>query len=123
MPTALDTALTRAALDILDDVGISATWSVPSGMTYSTATGSHVPTTTVIYAVTVSPPLEYREGQIDGELVRVGDASIYIAASGIGFTPEAQQFVTISGQKWTVVRVVVLRSGEQVAAYKAQIRR
>lgn len=122
MATALDTTLGAAALSVIAKVGITATWTVPTSSTYSGATGTNAVTTTT-HTVKISPPLEYEDSQIDGELVRVGDAAVFVAGSGLAFTPTPNQSVTISGQKWTVVRVSILRSGDLVAAYKAQLRR
>lgn len=70
-----------------------------------------------------SPPERYKQWEIDGTSIKLGDLWTYIAANDVPFTPDtACQFV-FNSIIYSVVRVVPHHSGNLVAAYELQLRR
>ncbi len=121
MPTALDLELLPEVLALIAEVGIATAITENDG-TYDPATGATSGTPTS-HTVTATPPLDYDVKFIDGDVVRVGDTYLYVAGSGLGFTPKPGFSVVTGGRTWRVVAVRDLRSGEQTAAWELQLRR
>lgn len=86
--------------------------------------------TTVEATIKVSPPEPYRASRIDGTLVQIGDSMCLVSAqtlelSGISLPVGSLQNVSlqIGADKWKVISVNQLRSGDLVAALELQLRR
>lgn len=128
MATELDLEFGPLAVQLIAEFGKSVTWS-KFGSTHTPSTGSVVRPETQ-YTATITPPQQFdpstgRTGsQFNaGSLTTTGYAQVTLAAEGLAFTPAAGDRVTIDAAKWEVVAVQAVYSGENVAAYTAQIRR
>lgn len=123
MVTVLDTKLAPKVLAIIAKYGKTVSWSVTSGATHTPSTGAVTGGTTTAHTVKVTPPEPYESKYVDGDVVREGDSRIYIAASGLAFTPAENQRVTIDAAVWTVTRVNAIYSGDLVCLWEAGLRR
>lgn len=121
--TALDETLVPAALALISKVGVSATFHTSGGKAYDEATRTIAEVSGADVAATISPPQPYPTRDVDGDLIRVGDAVVYLAGSGLAFEPELHGKVTVYSQEWTIAAVNALYSGAQVAAWELQLRR
>lgn len=122
MATSLDTKLIPKAADLVDTYGKSVTWSVTTS-TYNPASGDVSGVAVTTYTVKVTPPEPYSERWIDGDLIRFGDAKVFLAAQGLAFTPAPGQTITIDSTVWIVVAANAIYTGESVALWEAQVRR
>lgn len=76
------------------------------------------------YEVKVSPPEEYSNMLIDGEIVRRGDARVIMAKRNLPFTePKLSWTMEFDGVRWTIINVETIYSGEDIVAYWCHIRR
>lgn len=123
MATSLDTKLRRIALSTIKKYGLTASFAVKSGGTYSPTSGSVSGESTATYSVKVTPPEPYETKYQDGDLIRAGDARIYIADQGLAFVPAVGQRVTIDGDTFVSVSVNAIRSGELVCLWEVALRR
>lgn len=123
MVTTLDTKLVPKAAELVELYGKSVTWGVTSGGSYNPASGDVTGSSTTSYTVKVTPPEPYSERWIDGDLVRVGDAKVYLAAQDLAFTPSAGQTVTIDATVWKAVSANAIYTGESIALWEVQVRR
>ena len=71
----------------------------------------------------MTPPENYNSRWIDGDLILEGDAQVSLAASGLTFTPENGQVITLDSQKWKIVRVQSEYTGDNIGLYVLQLRR
>lgn len=125
MATTLDTELIPEILEIIQELGITGTFTTQSSTdskTYNATTGSGTESTTD-YTEEISPILQYNERYIDGDLIQKEDSYIYLAASGISFTPIKDMIVTILSIVWNVVEIKPIYTGEEIGAYKLQLRK
>lgn len=123
MVTSLDTKLVPKSADLVELYGKAVTWSVTTGAAYNPASGTVSGGSTTNHSVKVTPPEPYASRYIDGDLVRTGDARVYIAAESLAFTPAEGQKLTIDAATWKVVRVNAIYTGESIALWEAQVRR
>jgi hypothetical protein len=123
MATELDTLILPKVLELIGRYGKLVSFSVTTGATQNAGAGTVTGGTTTAHSVKASPPYPYESRYIDGDLVLVGDSRLYLAGSGLAFTPAPGQVVTIDSAKWRVVRVNPIYSGELVAAWEVQVRR
>ena len=86
-------------------------------------TGKMTVTETLEHPVLVSPRQEYDLRFIDGDTIRRGDTSVYVATQGLTFTPTAGMRVSIGADTWTIVSAKPLDPGETTIAYKLQLRK
>jgi hypothetical protein len=119
--TALDNDLRPAVVEILDEVGKEMTFSADTE-TYDPATGAVTVSATKAHTVKASPPLEYNDRLVDGEIIERGDTFIFLAAKDLAFTPVKSMNVSFDSTQWQVVAVKKHYSGNQIAAYELQLR-
>jgi hypothetical protein len=119
--TDLDTELVPEVLALINELGKQAVFHVPGTETYDPTTGD-VTRVDSNYTKRVTPPEGYNEKFIDGDLIRAGDKKIYVAASGLGFTPKAGHKVTLDAVVWKVHKATPIYTGKQVAVWELQIR-
>jgi hypothetical protein len=120
MTTALDSRLVPRVLAIIDRVGTNATFKViNSGPTYSHSSRQVTQGTTDVVRK-VSPPMA-RKFYGESDVTRMEETVIYVAASGLSFTPIRGQQVEVASTKYRIENVVELRSGDDVAAYELGI--
>ncbi len=121
MTTPLDAILVGEALGLIATYGTYMEFTVPAP-TYDRTTGS-VSGSGASVVRKASPPLAYSLRYADSDVVRRGDARIYVAASGLTFTPDLNTKVVHDSVTWRVVDVNRLYSGDDLAAYELQVRR
>lgn len=117
--TALDEKFVPLALKLVTKFGITATLFTYSGG-YTPSSGSNARTETPT-SVTATPPQKVRQ-ELASKEIKVSDSFTYLAASGLTVTPARDSKITLSGQKWHVVRVDPLISGDSTAAYRLFLR-
>ena len=90
--------------------------------------GGEVTNTSNDQAITMSPPLRYKKMDIDGSTIQSHD--MYVIISGEDWdvaypsaTPQANDSLIINSENFIVINPDLIYSGEQVAAYKIQVRR
>jgi len=120
--TTLDDALRPVAKDLLSTFGKDLTFIVKGSESYDATTGS-VTVSESSVVVKGSPPAPYARKYITGDLVKEGDVQTIIAAQGLTITPDEGQRVEFDSEKWHIVSIKRIYSGEQVAAYELQLRR
>lgn len=128
MATELDNKFVPLAKSLIDRYGKSLTFTVPGGV-YNPSTGGLDNTVSpATFTVKASPPAPYRvgysshksatpKGESYNDISRDGDMILYVAASGLPFTPVAGVGVSIGGFNWNCVDVMSIYSGESVAVY------
>ena len=121
--TELDDVLVPDVLDLIDDLGVNMTFQAAT-KTYNPATGKTTESSTVNHTWKASPPLEYSDRYIDGDFIRVNDCRIFVADSGITFTPEKGMKVTMADSTaYDIIRVKRHDSGALTCAWELQLRR
>lgn len=113
----------EAVDDVIDEVGISGTFTRPAG-DYSVG-GGNVSGSPVTVTLTCSPPLNYSDRHLAQGLVERGDARLFIRgvdALAASYTPEKNDQVDFGSGTWRVVEVTVHQPDERVAAYDLQLR-
>ena len=123
MTTSVDTKLAAATLSLLDTLGTNMVFVVPTSSYYDPATQTQVVKTPTNVPRKASPPMQYSSRLIAEGVVRRDDAQIFIAASGLTFTPVEGMKLTHAGLTWNMVTASPLYSGDDVAAWECQIRR
>ncbi len=121
MSTALDIRLLPKVLEIIERMGKTVTFHVPSGEVYDPIARQTTSTITNINKK-VSPPDKYGVKFIDGTQILAGDNYVILPASGLTFTPRSGHNVTVNGLKWGIVSVESIFSGEDICAYQIQLR-
>ena len=113
------------AYALVDEYGVNATFYVdriePDG--YDPETGHTTQDTDAGATFKVTPPEEYGDHWIDGDLVLFGDMFCYLPSSGLSFTPELGMEVVIESERLHAVEVEPIYSGEYVCIYKLQLRK
>lgn len=124
----LDGVFRSAARKLISDFGATATLTRRT-KTIDPGSNEKVSSETTA-TVKVSPPEPYKSYQINGTLVKAGDAHCLIAsttleAAGISLPASTLQdvFLTLGSDVWMVVALNQLRSGDQSAAVELQLRR
>ena len=119
---ALSTRARRSAADLIQRVGKTVTLR-RSARSFDPGSGE---TTESFedFTVKVSPPEPFRDGLVDGALVRSGDLETYLAAEALAFGPEPlSDALLINGGTYSLVRVEPLFAGEEIALYKLHLRK
>jgi len=123
MTTELDAKVVPKVASVLNRVGVSATLLTRDSPAFDVEHGDVIHGGETETSVTISPLLEYTEDTIDGDVVLRGDCYCFIAGQGLAVTPTEDTKVAVSGQTWQVVSIETLRSGDDIAAYRLQLRR
>lgn len=101
MTSAEGTALAAEVVAVIDEVGIDATYHVDTSA-YALSSGNTTPSDTE-YDVRVSPPGRVSRALVDGSTILVTDLTVYLAASGITFTPNPGDEIEIEGMTLQVI--------------------
>jgi len=126
----LDFPLRGVAKTLIGILGATATLRRHTS-TYDPLTGDQV-VTEVTWTLKVSPPDAVKLNRIDGTLVRAGDAISMISSSVLeALTPPpglpgetgTTFYLDVASDRWSVVAVNDLRSGDQSAALELILRR
>ena len=126
----LDSAFRDLAKTLLTVMGVSATLKRVTPGTYSPISGESGTPTETEYSVKASPPEGYSKDLIDWtaasgrfDVILRDDLKTYIAAKGLTVVPTpSTDYLTISGNKYRVVKSNLVWSGDQVALYEVQLR-
>lgn len=103
-------------------VGRTASFSTgPVAGDYNPVTGA-VTFTPTVYSGLISPPERYESKYIDGDLIRLRDCKIYVAASGLSTVPTLGTIITIGSRVFTVMNVIPLDIKSTTLAYEIQLR-
>lgn len=120
--TELDDELVPEIKEIIDELGKSMTFAVPSSESYDPTTGE-VTRTTDPFEVVCSPPIDYEDRYIDGDLIKEGDVQIFIPTAELLFTPTLGMGVTIDAIEWTIINLRPIYTGELIGVYETRLRK
>lgn len=100
--------------------GVTYIYKTPGAYAPSTdnVTGSSQATQTVKMLFT-----DYKKTDIDGTMIKAGDKMALLANDSLTATPKTGDQVTDDDQKFSVIRVEVVKPGDTVILYKLQLRR
>lgn len=119
--TAFDTIFVQVAIDLLDTFGISATLHKITKGTYDGFTDTKTTDYTVDTAVVAAPPFdaEFMRAQgIAAEEKGLMTILSSVDASGAALSaPALTDQMTISGEKYMIVKVQPIISGDSIAAH------
>ena len=126
--TALDDDLVPVALALIDEFGLDATFTELAPQAYDPATGTVTDGPETVYTRKISPPDPDVYKYVPPDIAKEGDAVTFVAGSGLLFTPKptsdtADLLVDIQGDKFRIVSVQRIRSGEETAAWMMHLRR
>ncbi|MEE7442672.1 hypothetical protein MOR12E_28875 [Methylobacterium oryzae] len=111
--------MAQTAREMIDEFGRAMVLRRPNPGTYNAGTDSHAgggaPVDTPIMAVVT----QYREKEIDGEIIKRGDVRILIA----GVKPDKDNFILDGVDTYTAVNVETLKPGDLALLYKVQARK
>lgn len=123
MTTALDAEIVPMALEVVDLYGQNAVFTVPATKDYDATVGLTTETSPTDHTKKVTPPEPYDKRWVDGDLIQQNDVRIYLPASWLSFTPEKGMLVTLlTTEKFRIVGVKPIYSGEDIAIYDLQLR-
>lgn len=122
MATELDLELGPVVVELLTEFGKDITFTIGGDNDYDPKTGitDQDGQTTVVLKGSPPTPVRYFGGD---SVAREGDSRTYIASSGLTFTPKPGLVVEIDSEKWQVVSVTPIYTGELVGAYGLLLRR
>ena len=123
MTTAFDNKMIPEILALVAQYGKTVTITLDGTSLYDPETGYGTQGYPTEYDVKVTPPEQYERQFFEGETVKIGDARVWLPASGLEFTPVISMKVDFDNQTWTVQSVLPIYTGEQIALYGLQIRR
>lgn len=119
--TTFEANTNAAALRIIARLGITATYARTTGRVQN-VDGTVTAGTSTESSVTVSPPNPVSKDYIASMTALDGDTTVWLAGSGLGFTPKNGDTVTIGSEIWTVVAVRGYRGGTTTAAWDLILR-
>lgn len=120
--TVLDVKLGAVATTLINKFGRDATFKTED-VTYNPQSGEGLRTEDASTVIKISPILGFDIDQIDGTVIRQGDARIFIASAGVVRIPVVNESVVIGSDRWMIIGTKPLHSGEEVAAYEFHIRK
>lgn len=117
--TAFDySGLKATAERLIERFGQSATLT-----SYSESGDAWNPTLTPSTATVRVAVFDYRNSEIDGELILQGDKLVYLSTAGISAVPANSSKLTIGGVTHSIMDVMPLAPGGTAVFYKLQVRR
>lgn len=122
-PTTLDIKLGPKVLSIIDRFGKYVVIGQTPNETYDPDTGSVTAGVLVEYRQKVSPPDDYNNKLVDGDLIKLGDSMVLLPAKDLAFVPKIGDSVTFDSLIWKMITVKPIYSGELVVVYELQLRR
>lgn len=122
--TTLDSRLVPTTLRLVKRLGKQATFDTYATETYDPTTGSMTRSGLTRHVVKVTPPSEYEDQFVDGDLIREQDVRIFLPGKDLTFQPQRGGIVTLDleGTSWKIVAVHPIYSGEQVVLWELQLR-
>jgi len=117
------TDLSEVLVDVFVDNPATVT-RAESGGTYDAVTGVTSTGSSVSFEAKVSPPENFEERFIDGDVVRRGDARVMLPATdSVTFAPKAGDEVLLDGVTWSVLDVENLVPGDRAAVHVLHLRK
>jgi len=123
MVTELDTELIPEILEILEEFGKDAVFQVPATKTYDPTTGDVTEGSVTSHTKKITPPAPYKQGYVKDDLIQVGDVQVYLAASGLTFTPTNGYAVVFDSMTWRIEYANPIYTGELVALWELLLRK
>jgi hypothetical protein len=119
-------ALADTVASLITRLGVNYTFIAgPTASTYDPGTGDHHDNLTEYTGIKGSPPMAFETYYIDNDVVQRDDLLIYVAASGLAFTPQEGMAVTgadLPG-RMLVQRARNFRDKDGGVAYAVHLRR
>jgi hypothetical protein len=116
MTTTFDTEVLTEVLEILNEFGITAVFTVEDGQ-QDLIEGEYIESTTTPTTITnCSPIYDVDEGTFSSSVVEEA-SSMIVVPGNITFAADIAKRVNINGFDWVVVAYVPYYSGDDVAAY------
>ena len=123
MTTALDAEIVPVASELIALYGQDTVFVVPASKSYDPATGLTTETSPTNHTEKVTPPAPYDKRWTDSDLIQQDDVRIYLAVSGLTFTPVKDMKVTLlTTEVFKIVKVSPIYSGDDIAVYDLQLR-
>lgn len=122
MTTAIDAKIAAGVAKMFAKLGGGVAATITEPKAYDAATGGGTGSATT-HSVKVTPLAYYKANLIDGDLIRAGDAVVYLSGAGLGFTPKAGWKIAVAGTTFNIVAVTSMSGGDDVGAYELQVRR
>lgn len=122
MTTTLDTTLLTKVAEIAATYGKNVVFQSIGSKVYSPTTGKTTESSITNYTVKVTPPAPYDLKLVDGDVIQSRDVAVILPAKDLAFTPELGMQVTIDGEVFDTVQVLLMYSGDDVCAYDIQLR-
>lgn len=123
MATELDLELGPVVVELINEFGKDITFTIGGDNDYDPKTGITDQDGQTTVVVKGSPPAPVRRFFGADAVAREGDSKTFIASSGLTFTPKPGLVVEIDSEKWQVVEVTPIYTGELIAAYGLILRR
>ena len=122
--TALDDEMVPLALSLIAEFGKVVTFTKITIGPYDPETGGASETGPLVDTdLTITPPQQFEERYIDGDLVQRSDVFTFLAASGLVAVPDTKYSVEIDGISFRVMSVEDIYSGTSIALHKIHLRR
>ena len=113
--TQLDDDLLPAIFDLIDELGVNATFYVQNDVQFDASTQKSYQSTPTPYVIKVSPPENVKKNDDEKDTHKV---SCFIAGKDITFTPTLKMRWLYNSVKYTIESLETLRSGDSIAAYE-----
>lgn len=115
----LDVELVPEVAGLLKEIGQTAKYVATPLKRYDVATGKMLSAEGTETPVIVSPPQQFSR-MFDGDVVRIDDLKVYSMPDVI---PSVGNQLKVGLDRFNIVAVYPLYTGEKIAAYKLQLRR
>lgn len=109
--------------NLLNTYGTTALVEYNTDATYDPTTMTDGAPVATSYTVTCSPPSPWEQMENDDNTVVQGDIKLIIPESDTTEIPPVGCKVTLQSLEWRAVRVDPIMSGDEIAAYRLQLRR
>lgn len=125
MPTPLDLQLAPVVVQLIQTFGKDVTFTIGGDFDFDYVTGHTDRDGETKVTLKASPPAPVRRqyAENDDEEDRRSECRVYVAATGLGFTPKLGMVVEIDGQAWRTTAVYPVYTGENIAAYGVDLRK
>ena len=108
------------AKELIEEFGGPGSFVRVTGGGIDPATGDSSASTTETITGTVTPILNYRADEVNGESVKRGDGYVYFDGASVSINDTT----TMNGEVWRAVDVITLKSVDGVLVYqRVQLRR
>lgn len=118
MPTALDLKVGPVVVATLAKLGLDVSIAVTTPGAPSADGGSFPDASTATYTVRASPLYAVKNAYTMRDTTTTAQSAILLAGSGLAFTPEKGQRITVYGATWLVDEANMIPSGELIAAWE-----